>query len=666
MKQFAHTLYFYSPKAYNFLRKYFVLPNGRTIRKWLSSLNCEPGILSEVLEFLKTEVSSKNYLKNCALIVDAMSIRKQTVWDHSEGKFMGKINYGGIIDMDQEIPASEALFFQIVSFTQNFKCPVAYFLINKVDSDVQTQLIISCLRSLFEIGITVRSITSDGAQANIATYNKLGANIVGSQMTPYFSHPCDKNIHVYCILDICHMLKLARNALAEKKLKSKTGTINWDFIKALDKIQNSEKLKLANSLSSNHVNYKNKVMNVRLAAQTLSSGVADAIEYLANCGIADFKDSHATVEFIRTVDRIFDILNSRNPFGKGFKAPIRESNLKYFQDIFLKTKLYLEGLTIEGIPLLSGMRKTFALGFLLTMESVVLLSKDLFRLKEDPLKYFLTYKCSQDHIEIFFSCIRSRGGWNNNPNTQQLKWALRQLLYRNAITPSVSGNCSDFESYCTPAFEFRSEERQNQDLSETTHDDEMPIFIEYLEKTKLSDFQENILFYIAGYIVRRLINDSTCHHCIKILLKKDTYMGNDHTYNAPPETFKKFTNFISRGGLIYASDVVYKILHLAERQFRIMLDKKDLLKSKVNVKRKIINTVINYFSENIEMFQPKHPVTQEFISEENHEIQIIRKILDIFIKCRMHHHSSLINLELHGGQTTVRQKMTKLVLFKNC
>lgn len=53
MRQFAHTLYFYSPKAYNLLRQNFVLPNGRTVRKWLSSLNCEPGILGEVSEFLK-------------------------------------------------------------------------------------------------------------------------------------------------------------------------------------------------------------------------------------------------------------------------------------------------------------------------------------------------------------------------------------------------------------------------------------------------------------------------------------------------------------------------------------------------------------------------------------------------------------------------------------
>lgn len=39
MKQFAQSLYFYSPKAYNFLHQSFKLPNPRTLRKWLSSVN---------------------------------------------------------------------------------------------------------------------------------------------------------------------------------------------------------------------------------------------------------------------------------------------------------------------------------------------------------------------------------------------------------------------------------------------------------------------------------------------------------------------------------------------------------------------------------------------------------------------------------------------------
>jgi hypothetical protein len=30
----------------------------------------------------------------------------------------------------------------------------------------------------------------------------------------------------------------------------------------------------------------------------------------------------------------------------------------------------------------------------------------------NPFKYLLTYKYSHDHIELLFSCIRARWGWN--------------------------------------------------------------------------------------------------------------------------------------------------------------------------------------------------------------------------------------------------------------
>ena len=50
-------------------------------------------------------------------------------------------------------------------------------------------------------------------------------------------------------------------------------------------------------------------MNVKLAAQTLSSSVADAIEFMDEIGHPSFLGSASTVAFIRKIDRIFDLLN---------------------------------------------------------------------------------------------------------------------------------------------------------------------------------------------------------------------------------------------------------------------------------------------------------------------------------------------------------------------
>jgi hypothetical protein len=39
------------------------------------------------------------------------------------------------------------------------------------------------------------------------------------------------------------------------------------------------------------------------------------------------------------------------------------------------------------------------------------------------LLYLCTYKLSQDHIEHFFSAIRTRGGFNNNPSCRHFIYA---------------------------------------------------------------------------------------------------------------------------------------------------------------------------------------------------------------------------------------------------
>ena len=47
-------------------------------------------------------------------------------------------------------------------------------------------------------------------------------------------------------------------------------------------------------------------------------------------------------------------------------------------------------------------------------------------------KACLTYKLSQDHLELFFSAVRAAGGFNN-PTAQQFMAAYKRLLLRSTI-----------------------------------------------------------------------------------------------------------------------------------------------------------------------------------------------------------------------------------------
>ena len=49
-----------------------------------------------------------------------------------------------------------------------------------------------------------------------------------------------------------------------------------------------------------------------------------------------------------------------------------------------------------------------------------------------PYKYVMTYKYSQDHLELMFNKICGHCGCNNNPDVLEFKYALRRLLIRNS------------------------------------------------------------------------------------------------------------------------------------------------------------------------------------------------------------------------------------------
>jgi hypothetical protein len=184
-----------------------------------------------------------------------------------------------------------------------------------------------------------------------------------------------------------------------------------------------------------HIKWQQQKMKVDHAAQSLSSSVADAIEYCTNVlKLPQFKGSEATVKFIRTIDHLFDILNSRNPCAKGYKARLRVNNKGCWLPFLNKASSYIKGLKNEvGNPMYNTKRKNGFVGFILAIESVKLLFQELIEKTDPPMNYLLTYKFSQDHLELLFGAVRSAGGFNNNPTAQQFTAAYKRLLMRSTI-----------------------------------------------------------------------------------------------------------------------------------------------------------------------------------------------------------------------------------------
>ena len=144
LRAFALTLNFYSSKAYEYVRTKFnnSLPHRRTIAKWYSSVNGEPGYTSEAINALKIQVAKQNKKQQkliCNFVFDEMAIRKQTEWTGQ--KFTGYVDVGTNIASDSLPEAKEALVYMLVALNAHWKLPFAYFLINSLTATEKAHLV---------------------------------------------------------------------------------------------------------------------------------------------------------------------------------------------------------------------------------------------------------------------------------------------------------------------------------------------------------------------------------------------------------------------------------------------------------------------------------------------------------------------------------------------
>lgn len=210
--------------------------------------------MKEALEVVKKHVEiakSENKKLVFALILDEMNIRKQIIWDPSKKKYYGYVDYGHTKDDgDSGQEAGNALVFLVNAINGNFKIPIAYYLTDSSTADIQANIVKEILLLLSEIDADVISLSFDGARTNIKTAKLLGAEINNAaQLDGSFKHP-KTGRPVQIFLDICHMLKLARNTLGNKGfLYDKEGrAIKWDYLVKLHNMQQKQGVFAANKL----------------------------------------------------------------------------------------------------------------------------------------------------------------------------------------------------------------------------------------------------------------------------------------------------------------------------------------------------------------------------------------------------------------------------------
>lgn len=142
------------------------------------------------------------------------------------------------------------------------------------------------------------------------------------------------------------------------------------------------------------------------------------------------------------------------------------------------------------------------------------------------LKYILTYKLSQDHIEIFFSIIRSKGGFNNNPSARQFEAIYKKLLVHIEVKYFNTGNAIALDNTSILSCSSVVKTNLNENLLEgeqliidniNDHDYAIaPVW-------HLTCYVEDVIAYIAGFVIKKIKKVVSCSECFDMLEVHQTF-----------------------------------------------------------------------------------------------------------------------------------------------
>ena len=339
----------------------------------------------------------------------------------------------------------------------NLKFPLAAFATQGLDAN-QLQAILMRAVSLLEIdcGLKCLYITCDGAGQNRKFFD---INKTEDSSEPCNSMPnpfTDDDRAIYFISDVPHLLKTARNCLANsgshmksRHLWNNGKDILWTHIVNLFETHIEPKLYVkCTKLTRGHIDLNAfSKMKVNFAAQTMSNSVAKQLE--AEYG----EEVSETVTFIRHINRFFDCLNTRNLY-EGVNEIVEDKKpytdiddprfdylLSEFLGYFDAWKVSVENrpgkFTSKQIAAMQLSQQTLD-GFKISIRSIV----DCVRiLLGEGAQFVLTQVFNQDILEQHFGHYRHKGGLCNAPTVDNIRHTMTSLrVIRSAALAPLRGN----------------------------------------------------------------------------------------------------------------------------------------------------------------------------------------------------------------------------------
>ena len=250
------------------------------------------------------------------------------------------------------------------------------------------------IEKINDTGAILLSITCDNPTTNWTMLNNLGARLYDDNPKVSLNVCNAMDIPVLVTLDALHLIKLIRNCFGDYKnfIDSEGRVIQWKLVEELHAIQSQEGLHLANKIRKAHINFSDSKMTGYLATQLFSESLAKSLKFCREeLKLEQFRESEGTEFFVKMMNDLFDILNSKSKFGKGLKSPLNLSSMIAF---ISKVNLAIEYVSnlkhSNGKLIVNGPRKCAFRGILISLKSFEYMTK--LYVQTNHVSYLLTYK----------------------------------------------------------------------------------------------------------------------------------------------------------------------------------------------------------------------------------------------------------------------------------
>ena len=569
------------------------LPNHKYVRRLTGSITVENDLSEATIAYLKARIAKLEAKDmNINLILDEIYV--QMMVQYINGILHGNENGEFTKTM---------LCIMIKSVAGKYEDIVSMVPIVNISSEKIFEVWTNVVKHVTALNFNVVATTADGHKSNMKFYKQ---HLCKGQLRPYIQNPFNLSNKIFLLFDPTHLLKCIYHNFRGKESFvcpkfADSGEIlpnmypMFDHIKKVHELEMGNPVKYAHKLSDKVINpLALEKTNVSLATAVFDESTTNALKHFSK--LDGFQGMADTAEFLQIIKNWWDVLNVKSVFkGKHkrnkFMERIDKDNLEHVRSYFKQFSSWVKKWRTE-YPDYGLSHPTFN-ALLQTTAAIMDLAEYLIE-SDNGIGYCLLGFLQQDVLESRFGWWRQLAGANYYCSTLQLLQAEKVIKLRNLVKDGY--NLSDIQDIFKEA-----EYKKNAQLEQEA--------IHYCCSLGDFTFSENlsdvpIIYYVAGYICRQLINQTKCENCQELfstnkeeiqVIIDDNGVNDDDLLAG-----KAFIDAISRGGLIKPSDLLHVVCMHASDLFRYIISdevlKKDLLKS-VNQRALFVEVFLDKMEE---------------------------------------------------------------------